>query len=578
LDFSKIEAGKLDFETIEFDLISTVEDAAQVFSAQAQDKEVALMYRLAPELPHRIKGDPGRLRQVLTNLVGNALKFTEHGEVVVGAELVEERDGQALIAFEVRDTGIGISEDHLKHIFEAFTQADTSTTRRFGGTGLGLAITIRLIQMMGGEIKVSSTPGAGSVFRFQLSFELGKSPAPRRVQPCAVEGLAVLIVDDNQTNRRILSETLGSWRMRVFEADSAGAALEAAIINPPGLVLMDAQMPEMDGFATTKMLRKLPSCKNVPVLMLSSMGSRGDGKRAHEAGCSGYLTKPVRRSALFDAIQMVLSPNENQEQPLITRHIVREAGALSGTLLLVEDNPVNRRVATGMLTKLGHQVTEAQDGVEALEKLASGKFDLVLMDVQMPNMDGFEATRRIRQEQRYDTLPIVAMTAHALKGDRERCLAVGMDDYLTKPIRADELKRIVERWLRAPRQSSDPPATASEPQGDAFAVLDLPQALERMLGDRELLADAVSLLREDIPGRLSRLEAALREGALPDVNSAAHSIKGAVANLGADAMAESAKELEFAARDGDMPRATRGVARVIDDWEALLEALTQAGL
>ena len=581
LDFSKIEAGKLDLEEIEFDLTSTIEDALQLFAVRAHEKDVALMCRVAPELPPRVLGDPARLRQILTNLVGNAIKFTETGEVIVEARPVETSGDDVRIAFEVRDTGIGIPPDLLEGIFDAFTQADASTTRRFGGTGLGLAITYQLVTMMGGSLEVESSVGAGTTFHYELCLPIGTSTVPLRAEGTSMRGLYVLIVDDNATNRRILSETIRAWNMEVVTVSTAGEAIESVIARIPDLVLLDAQMPGMDGFQVAKTLRTLPSCTAMPILMLSSMGARGDGKKAREAGCSGYLTKPVRRSALFDSIQMLLSSSQAVLKDRTNHQVVRETNALHARVLLVEDNSVNRRIATRMLENAGHEIVAAEDGVAALEALeGAGPFDLALMDVQMPRMDGFEATRRIRADSRFDGLAIVAMTAHALKGDEERCLAAGMDDYLTKPVSAEAVGKTVERWMRSPRKSSqqcvEVEETASKSSPDEERVLDLNQALERMFGDHELLAEAMTMLREDVPVHLDAIRGKLAEGALESIQRRAHAVKGAVSNIGAEAMVAAALALELAARDGRsevLPEAVETLGRA---WDQLLAAMDEA--
>jgi CheY-like chemotaxis protein len=418
-----------------------------------------------------VVGDPTRLRQIVNNLVGNALKFTERGEIAVKAEL-ESREGDSLLLhFTVRDTGIGIPVEKQTKVFEAFSQADGSTTRKYGGTGLGLTVSLRLVHLMGGAMWVESQPGQGSCFHFTARMGLSKlTRSARPVCPHMPESAQFLVVDDNQTNRRILRDILGKWGVDVLVADSAAAGLAlmremAGAGKPVTLLITDAQMPEMDGFALAERVGSDPKLAGTPIMMLTSAAQRGDGARCREVGISAYLPKPVSQSELREAVFMLLgrAGGNLPADGLVTRHSIREKHADSSLrILLAEDNPVNQKLAVTMLEKRGHKIAVAANGRKALAALETDVFDLVLMDIQMPEMDGFEATAAIREAERSTGrhLPIVAMTAHAIKGDDQRCLRAGMDGYLAKPIRGEELYALLDAF---PRQV-DPVVRVGEPQ------------------------------------------------------------------------------------------------------------------
>ena len=457
LDFSKIEAGKLDFEAIDFNLRDVVEQSVKALSLRAGQKGLDLNCRIDPRVPEMVVGDPGRLRQVLLNLAANAVKFTERGEVTVQAEWDREEGESVWVLFSVTDTGIGIAPEKQATIFSAFSQADGSTTRRFGGTGLGLTISQKLVEMMGGRIEVSSVVGQGSCFHFRGRLGRSLAAGPATVRPVNLEGVPVLVVDDNYTNRRVLAEMLSYWRMRPLAADGGRAALrlirEAGERGEPyRLILIDAHMPEMDGFGLTHEIRNDPALAGLALIMLSSAGQRGDAGRCRELGMAAYLTKPVGRSELCDTIRRVLGsgPAEEPAPALITRHTLREARR-EPRILLADDNRVNQMLAIRLLQKRGYQVEVAGNGREAVDKSASGEFDAILMDVQMPEMDGFEATAAIRERESGNGghIPIIAMTARAMKADRDRCLDAGMDGYVAKPIRPEELMRELEAHLPA---------------------------------------------------------------------------------------------------------------------------------
>ena len=452
LDFSKIEARKLELEEIEFNLHDTVSDTVSSLAILAHRKGLELLSAISPSIQYRVTGDPGRLRQVLINLVGNAIKFTEKGEVKVSVEEEARQNDRLFIHFTVSDSGVGIPKEKQGIIFQAFSQADNSTTRQYGGTGLGLAISNQLVQMMGGRIWLESDAGKGSRFHFSVAMGLiDETPVrPAKAKFERLKGMSALIVDDNPTNRLILYGMLKNWRVTAKAVESGRQALdELDRVKKSGapydLFLIDSQMPEMDGFELIERIRKKRP-QTVPIiLMLTSAGTRGDAVRCRELGVQAYLLKPIKQSDLLDAVLLALGSSEDSGSPLITRHFLREAKR-SLRILLAEDNVINQKVSCRMLEKNGHEVTVATDGGEALDLLKKQSFDLILMDVQMPVLDGFEATAVIREEEKESGghIPIIAMTAHAMKGYRERCVAAGMDDYISKPLNGEDLEELIE--------------------------------------------------------------------------------------------------------------------------------------
>jgi signal transduction histidine kinase/DNA-binding response OmpR family regulator len=470
LDFSKIEAGKIDLEVVDFDLRDCLESALKTLVLRADEKDLELLCEVAADVPPVVRGDSTRLRQVLINLVGNAIKFTVAGEVAVSVQVETRNDQDCLLRLTVADTGIGIPEDKRELIFAPFSQADTSTTRKYGGTGLGLTISTRLVQMMGGKIWVESEVGRGSQFHFTTRVgvaDIREIKIGAIAPPEILRGVKVLVVDDNSTNRRILEGMLKRWDMNstpVQDGEEALAQLSAARQggDPYGLILTDMHMPNMDGFALIERIRQKPELATATIMMLTSAGHRGDAARCQELGVAAYLLKPIRQSELREAIARVLGAREQDGAiPLLTRFSLQDAREPSAffRVLVAEDNPVNQRLIVRLLEKRRHHVVVVDNGREALEILGRESFDLVLMDVQMPEMDGMEATAAIREKEKNAGVHqwIVALTAHAMKGDRERCLAAGMDSYLTKPIRPPELDQILEEY--AARRSALPQST-----------------------------------------------------------------------------------------------------------------------
>ena len=571
LDFSKIEARKLHLDHVGFKLRDTVEDAIRVLALRAHHKGLELACHIRREAPEALVGDPLRLRQVVVNLVGNAIKFTDRGEVVLSVQPESRLNGNVRLHFAVTDTGIGIPANKQQLIFEAFSQADSSTTRRYGGTGLGLAISKQLVDLMGGRIWVESQPGQGSTFHFTAAFEIQN---PAMLQPDSPGGrltdLPVLIVDDNETNRRILEEVLTNWHMHPVAADGSAAALAAleksiAENHPFKVILLDAHMPGMDGFGLVERIKQNPQCRGIKLVMLTSAGQPEDVSRCQTLGISAYLTKPVKQSELFDVIVSILSPRE--QPPSVAP---RPRGASRSTrrlkVLLAEDNAVNQMLATRFLENLGHHATVVGDGRAALEAARAGRFDLIVMDVQMPDMDGFEATAAIREFEKTtgEHIPIIAVTAHAMKGDRERCLAAGMDGYVSKPIRVADLESAITQAMAA--KGTGDAGSTSKAEG---CIIDEAAILSGMDGNRRLLRDLARIFVADYPKQLAEIKVAVQMGDAERLRRAAHALRGSVGNFAAKRAFETASELELLGKNGDV-HAAQGACVVLEDELSLL--------
>jgi signal transduction histidine kinase/CheY-like chemotaxis protein/HPt (histidine-containing phosphotransfer) domain-containing protein len=539
LDFSKIEMRKLELESIPFSVRDHLAELLKPLALRAEQKGLEVVCHVLPDVPSVMVGDPGRLRQVIVNLVGNAIKFTERGQVLVQVELDSTGPDANVLHYFVSDSGIGIPKEKQRAVFEPFKQADGSTTRKFGGTGLGLAISSTLVELMEGRVWLESTPLEGSTFHFTA--RLGVTDA--RPEPAALDltDLRVLVVDDNPVNRRVMHDLLLRWKMRPTVADSGASALRAlldasALGRPFALVLLDANMPEMDGFEVARQIRDQAPIAGATIMMLSSSGQYGETGRCRDVGIANHLTKPVDQRDLLNAIGHALARDVVQRTALPASMLPTELPERRLRLLLAEDNLVNQRLAATLLERRGHHVTIACNGREALTALARHRFDLVLMDVQMPEMGGFEATAAIRkaEEATGAHVPIVAMTAHAMKGDRERCLAAGMDEYLTKPLDSRRLCTLVEH-IAAGHQSVDmdpPPAEISD------------QVLARVGGDRQLLAEISRLFVDDAPRHLERIREALEQRDGESLRRAAHGLKGAAANFEAEGVVTAARTLE----------------------------------
>jgi PAS domain S-box-containing protein len=586
LDFSKIEAGKLDLERIPFDLRDDLGDTLKSLGFRAHSKGLELACRIDPDVPRVLWGDPYRLRQVMVNLVGNAIKFTDRGEVAVTVER-QHHPGcdDVVLHVAVRDSGPGIPPEKLQKIFAPFEQVDNSSTRRHGGTGLGLGIASRLVQLMHGRLWVDSEVGKGSTFHFTARFGIGSLADIPAAEPPApsLRGTRVLVVDDNATNRRILQEMLGNWGLVPAPAADVEEALallaEAHTAGQPfPLVLTDALMPGVDGFGLAEQVQRRPELATTIIMMLSSADRPGDIERCHSLGIAGYVVKPVKQSELYNAICRSLDhglpPARKSPLPGTAVPLVRPL-----RVLLAEDTLVNQRLAVALLHKQGHQVVVADNGQKALELWQSQPFDLVLMDVQMPDMDGLEATARIRamEQSRGQRVPIIAMTAHAMKGDRERCLAAGMDAYLAKPVRAIELWETIRSVVGPAGSSTDAPYPVPD-NGQQAATLpaediDWAAALSAVLGDRSLLRELVDAVQEECPRLLKELSEALARNDPAAVHLAAHALKGSVRCFGETETYKLAFWLEREGRSGDLSGAGDVLAALEQNARRLLSAL-----
>ena len=561
LDFSKIEAGKLSLESVSFNLRELLGDTMKSLALRAHRKRLELACHVATVIPAGVDGDPHRLRQIVVNLVGNAIKFTEQGEVVLDVDVESSTDDELLLHFRVTDTGIGISADQLHTIFEAFEQADTSTTRRYGGTGLGLAITSRLVELMHGRIWVESELGVGSTFHFLAQFAAAScddDTIESTIYPPALAGLRVLIVDDNATNRRILLEILANWKMQPVAVESVAEAMTelrrmADSGDPYSMVLTDANMPDVDGFNLARQIHDNPVLCRSMVMMLTSGDRPEDIKQCQALGVAVYLIKPIKQSELLDAILVAIGG-----QSALTGSLEKTPGsarisAKPKSVLLAEDSLINQKLAIGLLEKWGHQITVANNGHEAVRLSGEADFDLVLMDVQMPELDGLDATRaiRLREERTGKHLPILAMTAHAMKGDRELCLEAGMDDYLMKPIRAEQLFQALERTgtATAPTTPLDHPGPDGSPGHDR---VDWNQAHQAVNHDKELLRHVVEAFLEECPQLIETMRDSLGVRDLKRFQRAAHTLKSGLRMFGISPLATDVEKLEMTAKSGQL--------------------------
>lgn len=625
LDFSKIEAGKLDFDIIDFNLRDHIEHIIDMFNLRAAKKGLELAYYLPPEIPVSLTGDPGRLRQIIINLVSNAIKFTDQGEVVLHVEMKSCSDTEIFLQFTVADTGIGIPTDKQQLIFDSFSQADSSMTRKYGGTGLGLAISSRLVTMMKGQIWVESEEGRGSKFQFTACFGLQKNVKEIKVPTewGGLNDLSVLVVENNAINRFILQEILHYWRMKTTITESGEQALSVLEQAKESFSLMitEAQMPRMGGFALVEQIKKKPDLSEIPAIVLSSIGCHGDEVRCRELGVKGYLRKPIKQSELLNTILTVLDKplrRADSSPSDLSRSTHKSKQQLH--ILLAEDKLVNQNFAVTLLSNWGHKVVLANNGEEALAAWAADSFDLVLMDVQMPKMDGFEATATIRTKEKEtgSHIPIIAMTAHAMKGDRQRCLEAGMDDYIPKPINQKKLFEVIEQIIQTPtinikgasakkhprkehlfscgkvetdvsqqetrKLTNFPAFTDTETkeftnQGDS-PVLDKDALMNHVDGNLQLLKKMIAGFLEDCPRMTSEIRQALDSGNSEGLWHAAHGLKGSVSHFSANFAYEAALNLERIGRAGKMAEAKQAFAvleKEIERLEPLLAALEEEG-
>lgn len=573
LDYSKIEAGKLELEEIPFDLRILMEDVAAAIGLSAQQKKLEFISFLPPDIPSRLIGDPGRLRQILINLAGNALKFTHEGEIFIKAEMAEDLGNRLKMRFWVKDTGIGIPKDKQATIFDGFTQADGSTSRKYGGTGLGTTISKRFTEMMGGEIGLKSEEGKGSTFWFTALFtkQTAQKAMPAR-KKFDLSDLRVLVVDDNWTNRFILIEYLISWGCLPVEASDGKEALSilrksVSSAESFDLILVDFQMPEMNGFDLSGKIRRIKSLKGLPIILLASGVNMEHSKRCKEIGIEGYLTKPVRRNDLYKAIGSVLGLSMEADLRLAPKSMTQNSAATNYTkkvrILLAEDYPTNQQVAMKLLRRAGYQVDVAENGQKAVEAYNQKHYDLILMDIQMPVMDGYEATKAIRNLEEElkkpkdkdipangEKVPIIAMTAHAMKGYRERCIEALMDDYITKPFKKLELLAMVKKWGAS--KSMD--KSSQKHLQNKIMKKDTPINFKRLLDefecDKAFLMELLEGFLTNAETQIQKIRQAISEGYTDVVMTEAHSIKGGAANLTADKLSGIASELENIGKSG----------------------------
>lgn len=597
LDFSKIESGKIELEEEPFEIRAWLGDAMRALAMRAGSRGLELLYRVDDRVPAVVVGDGLRLRQVIVNLVGNAIKFTERGEVVLEVAPRSETDDQIELLFSVRDTGIGIAREHQEKIFRSFEQADMSTTRRYGGTGLGLAISSRLAELMGGKISVESEPGRGSTFFFTVRFRkaAGDAASAAALSTAHLEGVRVLIVDDNATNRQIVTEHCRNWRMLPDTAPDAATALSMlhaafAAGTPYDLLLTDAGMPDVDGFTLCRQISGDASIGSTVIMMLSSFDRDADAARCADLGISAYLVKPFKQSELFDAIARTLGAHADAESRASQAPIAPPLPAVRPLhLLLAEDSLANQKLAIGLLSRWGHTLHVVDNGRAAVEAVQNGRFDAVLMDVQMPEMDGLQATRAIRDWERPSgqRIPIIAMTAHAMKGDRERCLSMGMDAYVSKPIRPRDIAAALSAFFPEPDDHAVAPAATTEsPErstpleaalpaattaSEVAPAIDWRHALSATQGDAALLREVAEVCVTELPMLCRNLAEALQGGDAPTAMRMAHTIKGNLRTFGGRGI-EVAEQLEQLAKSGDLAAA----AALLDVLRRDLSAVEQA--
>jgi len=574
LDFSKIESGKMELDSVDFNLHSYVTDTIKMMALRANTKHLELVCEIEPDVPENVAGDAGRLRQILVNLIGNAIKFTEKGEVSLKVKLQAQRAGSLDLEFSVADTGIGIPIEQQQRIFEDFSQADGTITRTFGGTGLGLTISRRLVQLMGGQLAVESTPGEGSTFHFTILLSSSNTATAQVSQPSrsVLQQVPILIVDDNRTNRHLLIEMTKSLGMLPQGVESAAEALQvlgqfADSGSPIPVAILDVQMPDIDGFQLAREIQSNPSLAGTILLMLTSVGQQGDGRRSRNLGIAAYLTKPISKSELLQALVTAMDRNHTSKP---ASPVVQPATRTSGQslrILVAEDNAVNQTVIVRMLEKLGHVPVLSSNGREAIERLKEDPFDLILMDVQMPELDGFSAAAIIRQDEPVPgrRIPIIAMTAHAMKGDRERCLAAGMDGYISKPISITEVETTIASFF----DPASPSPASSTPLWNRAALLD------RMGGDESLLNEVIQVFLAESPHLIARMELAVVNHDGGEIEQAAHCLKGELGYFTTPEASRLALQLEEFGRAGRLETAPELLAtlrqQMIGLWESIKE-------
>lgn len=597
LDFSKIEAGKLEIETINFNLPALIEEIAQMLAHRAHAKGLELIVDIAETLHPDMSSDPSRIRQVLTNLLSNAIKFTEQGEVYLKVESLKDMGDSEQVRFLVRDTGIGMTAEERKKLFQPFSQADESTTRKYGGTGLGLAISRQLVELMDGQINCTGNPGEGAEFWFDLT--LKKTTGTRilaQTPTQELKGLSALVVDDNQTNRELLIHQMNSWGIKQEGAEDGlkGLTILHRAVEegrPFDMVLLDMHMPHMDGLDVARLIRKDPTLERTKIIILTSVGIRGDAQLAREAGINIYLTKPVRQVDLYNSLVELMNGNYLEKKDLITQyHLKKELTTFNARVLLAEDNIINQQVAKGVLCKLGCRVELATNGLEAVSAAQKESYDIVFMDCQMPRMDGYEATGKIRWMEDLKSgqkrLPIIALTANALSGDREKCLAAGMDDYISKPFGKEKIIKVLKHWLPENLHS---PSQANLSKKHPHGVSDQSPPMESKTidtkvlnsirdlqadGAEDLLTKIIKLFLEDTPGQLEKIKLALENSDIATLRLISHSLKSGSANLGALNLSALFRKMEENARNDSMEGASELFVQIEREFQKAAKSLS----
>jgi PAS domain S-box-containing protein len=588
LDYSKIEAGKLELEQLDFDSRDLLEDFAAMMAVRAHEKGLEFLCAANPDVPSYLRGDPGRVRQILTNLTGNAVKFTERGEVAVRVEMVSKNEHDVVLRFSVRDTGIGIPANKINLLFEKFTQVDASTTRKYGGTGLGLAISKQIAEKMGGQIGVNSREGQGSEFWFTVRLDLQPNQTHARKIPDAIAGKRILIVDDNAANREILATRLTAWGAVIVQVPDGPSALDelrSAIDTktPFDIVITDMQMPDMDGLMLGAAIRQDDRIKHTRLILMTSLGQQNNSPEMADVGFAACIQKPIRTSELYARLTAAIAgnaPSKEAKQGPNNASPGPKCRA-SARILLAEDNITNQKVALGVLKKLGFRADPVANGAEAVKALEDLPYDLVLMDIQMPEMDGIEAAKIIRDTRsavRNHNIPIIAMTAHAMQGDREKCIQAGMNDYVSKPVSPKTLADKLDLWL--PRDEAPRAEAAAERTDTAVAAIvgstviyDRDGFLERLMGDAEMAQTVIEVFLDDIPKQIESLKASLADDDAETIERIVHSIKGAAANVGGEALREIAAHIEKACKNGNVDVAHHRCAELEHQFHRLKDAI-----
>jgi len=582
LDYSRIESGKLKLETIDFSLRNNLEEICDLLAVKAQDKNVEFILLVDQDVPSHLKGDPTRLRQILTNLIGNSIKFTENGHIVARVSLEELTESHVNLKFSIEDTGIGISKENQALVFDKFTQADTSSTRKFGGTGLGLAITKQLVEMMDGEIGVESELEKGSTFWFSARFELQEETVESSIElPKVLKGMNILVVDDIALNRRVLKEQLKSYNCRIEEAEKGSAALEMLLSaserkEPFELAIIDMQMPEMDGKTLCQKIKEDSRIRNTILIVTTSISQHGDEQLYQENGFAGYLTKPIKQSylakTLINAIKKAKEAPRSSTMEKAPKEVIPVSNKQNVNILLAEDNLINQKVALKMLEKLGYKADAVANGIEAVKKLAETQYDLVLMDVQMPEMNGLEATVHIRARDskvlNHD-IAIIALTAHAMKGDREKCIKAGMNDYLPKPVKPAELGEMISKYLSNTSVKSEKVNMNDDSEN---CVLDW-QSLEERLEDKELIMDVLEMFSDSATETISNMRSASSQKDAIAMRKIAHTLKGVAGNVAATKIEQIAMEIELHSSKGNLENANKLIDKVESEFQNVMMAI-----